>query len=185
MKDEKVYIEGYVVGFLSGTDGTREKKIQVASGEIVSIDENFIYKSIEPQKVIVPQFVADWYEENKDDFEFNIWDWTAFRNEPEKLKNKEFNYWINDAEGNPIQTLVNMHQFGYEVEKEKRYLVRFKGLNRRYIILKYDKYDKTWFLGGELEFDFYKKYHTRQELEEDGFGWVFNCPGIELEEIEE
>lgn len=63
MKNEKIYIEGYVVGFLSGTDGTREKKIQVISGEIVNIDENFIYKSIEPQKVTIPQFVADWIEE--------------------------------------------------------------------------------------------------------------------------
>ena len=86
------------------------------------IDVNGIIKRIEqldePEKVKVPQFVADWYEENKDDFEFNVWDWIAFRNEPEKLENKEFNYWINDGEGTPIQTLVNMHQFGYEVEKE-------------------------------------------------------------------
>lgn len=70
-----------------------------------------------PEKVKVPQFVANWYEKNKDDFEFNVWDWIAFRNEPEKLENKEFNDWINDGEGTPIQILVNMHQFGYEVEK--------------------------------------------------------------------
>ena len=136
------------------------------------------------QKVKVPQFVADWYEEHKDDFEFNVWDWIAFRNELEKLENKEFNSWINDGEGNPIQILVNMHQFGYEIEKEKRYLVKVKGLNRRYIILKYDKYDKTWFLGGELEFDFHRTHHTRKELEQAGFGWVFDCEGIEIEEVE-
>lgn len=73
---------------------------------------------------------------------------------------------------------------GYEVEKEKRYRVKFKGLNRRYIILKYDKYDKTWFLGGELKFDFHRTHHTRKELEEAGFGWVFDCEGIEVEEVE-
>lgn len=33
----------------------------------------------EPEKVKVPQFVADWYEENKDSFEFNVWDWIAFQ----------------------------------------------------------------------------------------------------------
>ena len=71
----------------------------------------------EPEKVVVPQFVADWYEKHKDDFEFNVWDWIAFRDELEKLENKEFTSWINDCEGNPIQILVNMHQFGYEVEK--------------------------------------------------------------------
>lgn len=74
---------------------------------------------------------------------------------------------------------------GYEIEKEKQYLVKFKGLNRRYIILKYDKYDKTWFLGGELEFDFHRTHHTRKQLEEDGFGWVFDCEGIKIEEVTE
>lgn len=177
MKDEKVYIEGYVVGFLSGIDGTREKKIQVASGEIVSIDENFIYKSIEPQKVVVPQFVADWLKLSKSIGRSLFGAMRVFEKDDDVKK------WLQWSENQELFARAWLD--GYEVEEEKRYLVRFKGLNRRYIILKYDKYDKTWFLGGELEFDFYKKYHTRQELEEDGFGWVFNCPGIELEEIEE
>ena len=42
MNKEKVFIEGHEVGFLVDTTGVREKKIQVASGEIVSIDERFI-----------------------------------------------------------------------------------------------------------------------------------------------
>ena len=138
----------------------------------------------ELNKPVIPQFVADWYEENKDDFEFNVWDWIAFRNEPEKLKNKEFNSWINDGEGNPIQTLVNMHQFGYEVEKEKRYLVKFKGFNPSYTILKYHQYDNTWFLGGQSEYEFYRTKHTRKELEQADFGWVFDCEGIEIEEVD-
>ena len=96
------------------------------------------------QKPIVPQFVADWYEENKDDFEFNVWDWIAFRNEPEKLENKEFNSWINDGEDNPIQTLVNMHQFGYTVEKEKRYLVKVKGVCGNHETLNCEKHSKKW-----------------------------------------
>lgn len=29
----------------------------------------------EPQKVTIPQFVADWYEEHKDNLEFNIFDY--------------------------------------------------------------------------------------------------------------
>ena len=41
---------------------------------------------VKREKVKVPQFVADWYEENKDDFEFNVWDWIAFGNEPEKIR---------------------------------------------------------------------------------------------------
>ena len=138
----------------------------------------------EPQKVKVPQFVADWYEENKDDFEFNVWDWIAFRNEPEKLENKEFNYWINDGEGNPIQTLVNMHQFGYTVEKEKRYTIRFKNIRKETRYLKYDRVVENWYFGVEQCSKETKISHTRTELEEADFGWVFDCEGIEIEEVE-
>lgn len=135
------------------------------------------------QKVKVPQFVADWYEEHKDDFEFNVWDWIAFRNELEKLENKEFNSWINDGEGNPIQILVNMHQFGYEVEQEKRYLVKVKGVYHGDLGFSdafggYSFYDKERNLSG------IKYEHTRKELEEANFGWVFDCEGIEVKEVE-
>ena len=139
----------------------------------------------EPQKVIVPQFVADWYEENKDDFEFNVWDWIAFRNEPEKLENKEFNYWINDGKDNPIQTLVNMHQFGYEVEKEKRYLVKIKGICGNHETLNREKHSNKWLFSDREENSLYNTKFTRKELEEAGFGWVFDCPGIEIEEVTE
>ena len=137
-----------------------------------------------PQKVKVPQFVADWYEENKDDFEFNVWDWIAFRNEPEKLENKEFNYWINDGEGNPIQTLANMHQFGYEVEKEKRYRVKVKGVYHGDLGFS-DAFGGYSFYNKERNLSGIKYEHTRKELEEAGFGWVFDCEGIEVKEVTE
>jgi hypothetical protein len=177
MKDEKVYIEGYVVGFLSGTDGTREKKIQVASGEIVSIDENFIYKSIEPQNVVVPQFVADWLKLSKNIGRSLFGAMRVFEKDDDVKK------WLQWSENQELFARAWLD--GYEVEKEKRYRVRFKGFNHRYIILKYDKYDKTWFVGGKIEFEFYRAEHTRKELEDAGFSWVFNCPGIEVEEVEE
>lgn len=137
----------------------------------------------EPEKVKIPQFVADWYEEHKDDFEFNVWDWIAFRDELEKLENKEFTSWINDCEGNPIQILVNMHQFGYEVEKEPKYTVMVKGITGygRYL----NKISKKYCFASENEAYGYTTKHTRKELEEAGFGWVFDCEGIEIEEVEE
>ena len=130
----------------------------------------------EPQKVKIPQFVADWYKENKDDFEFNVWDWIAFRDEPEKLENKEFNHWINDVEGNPIQTLVNMHQFGYEVEKEPKYTVKIKATKH------YFAKDGN----GRIYFSLkYESAFTKIELEKVNFGWVFDCEGIEVKEVTE
>ena len=129
----------------------------------------------EPEKVKVKQFVADWYEENKDSFEFNVWDWIAFRDEAKKLGNREFNNWINNSRENPIQILVNMHQFGYEVE-EKRYTVVAKATKQP---LYYNAMDKKLFFSmGGLATKF-----TRKQLEEAGFGWVFDCEGIEVEEV--
>ena len=71
----------------------------------------------EPEKPVVPQFVADWYEEHKDNFEIYLSglciNFTCHR---ERLNDKLAN-WYEQLENKPIQTLVNMHQFGYEVEK--------------------------------------------------------------------
>ena len=72
----------------------------------------------EPQKVKVPQFVADWYEKNKDDFEGNLFrciNTISSMYEDEELN--DFENWVIEAHTEPFQILVNMHQFGYEVEK--------------------------------------------------------------------
>lgn len=136
----------------------------------------------EPEKVKVPQFVADWYEENKDFFEFNVWDWIAFRDEAKKLENREFNNWVNDSRENPIQTLVNMHQFGYEVEKEKRYRVKLKSNSEEIDYLVDTKANGFRFFSNIYT---QRREHTRKEIEEAGFGWVFDCEGIEIEEVQE
>ena len=130
----------------------------------------------ELNKVKVPQFVADWYEENKDSFEFNVWDWIAFRDEAKKLENREFNNWINDSRENPIQTLVNMHQFGYEVEEEKRYFVKITAAEQYLVRVEDENF--LGFLQSRLRSKF-----TRKQLEEAGFGWAFDCEGIEIEEV--
>lgn len=128
----------------------------------------------EPQPVKVPQFVADWYEEHKDEFEYNVWDWLSSKSELGKIDSK-FAFWLNDVDNTPIQTLVNMHQFGYEVEEEKRYLVKIRA-TKHYIAK-----DGT----GKIFFSLaYKESFTKKELEEAGFGWVFDCEGIEIEEVE-
>jgi len=128
----------------------------------------------EPRKVKVKKFVADWYEEHKDEFEYNVWDWLSSKSELGKIDSK-FAFWLNDVDNTPIQTLVNMHQFGYEVEKEKRYFVKVKA-TKHYISK--DGIGKIFFSLA------YKESFTKKELEDAGFGWVFDCPGIEIEEVE-
>nr|DAN72170.1 MAG TPA: Protein of unknown function (DUF1642) [Caudoviricetes sp.] len=130
----------------------------------------------ESKKVKVPQFVADWYEKHKDDLEYDIWEYILHWGKQQK---SEFYEWMNHANNKPFQTLVNMHQFGYEVEKEKRYIVSLK--NGQPLV-------KTP-LGGNFYFNQNITAEnckaTRKELEKAGFGWVFDCEGVEVEEVEE
>ena len=139
----------------------------------------------EPQKVQVPQFVADWYEENKDDFEGNLFRCAIiFRQLFDGAKLNEFERWFLNASIKAFQILVNMHQFGYTVEKEKRYKVRVKGVHFNSGLI-FDETNKKWFFSSIYEVDHQRGHHTRKELEEAGFGWVFDCPGMEVEEVEE
>jgi gp178 len=135
----------------------------------------------EPQKVVVPKFVADWYEKHKDDLEYDIWEYISHWGKQQK---SEFYEWMNHANNKPFQTLVNMHQFGYEVEKEKRYTVKIIGITNYNSYLNYYKEENEWTIESRMEIDAIRTEHTRKELEEAGFGWVFDCEGIEIEEVE-
>ena len=132
----------------------------------------------------VDQFIADWYEEHKDNLEYNIWDWMKYNLEPKKRENKTFSQWLGKTVNKPVETLIKMKLYGYTVEKEKRYLVKIKGVNKGFTFLKFDKTLDSWYFGNDTEYRYKKNAHTHKELEEAGFGWVFNCPGIEIEEVE-
>lgn len=137
----------------------------------------------EPGKVKVPQFVADWYEANKDDFELNLWVFLTEFDEENIDMSERFGIWLGDEDNNPIQTLVNMHQFGYEVEEEKRYRVKMKNMSEENTYLTF-RFGRTWMLSNFEECEEFRLHHTRKQLEEAGFGWVFDCPGVQIEEVE-
>ena len=135
----------------------------------------------EPQPVKVPQCVADWYLLHYHDFNHSIVN-LCIRLE-DSIDNNDFLKWISNTK-DFIKILVNIHQFGYEVEEEKRYYVRFKWIEEAYSYLTFIKRFDAWTLA-DIKLD--KKFrsaHTRKQLEEADFGWVFDCPGIEIEEVE-
>ena len=68
----------------------------------------------EPEKPVVPQFVADWYEEHKDNFEDSI----QFLCVHGCLPKRKIDTWFDSDDNKPIETLVLMHKFGYEVDEE-------------------------------------------------------------------
>lgn len=132
------------------------------------------------EKPVVPQYVADWYEANKVGFEFNLVDWiNKLPLGIDGVEFTEFDDWLLDDDNKPIQTLVNMHQFGYEVESEKEYVIKLK--NSPQILLYEEKNEEYYF--AEHCGVFSRESHTRKELEEAGFRWVFDCPGVEVKEV--
>lgn len=141
---------------------------------------NTIKQLDEPQKVKVPPFVSVWYRVNKDNLYKNIAylcaNWVKSTTD-----NTLFN-WMSNTD-NFIEILVNMHRFGYEVEKEKRYLVKMKGMSEENTYLTF-RFGHTWMLSNFEECEEFRLHHTRKELEEADFGWVFDCEGIEIEEVE-
>lgn len=170
----------------------KENKSQI----INCIDVNEIIKKIEqldePQKVQVPQSVAEWINSVKTNgLKFKNTYGFYERIEPsddvyrviyyifkESIANKEIRFWV----GENTDTFARAWLDGYEVEKEKQYLVKIKGVACPY--LNYDTINELWFYNQKIEGAYTKTKHTRKELEEAGFGWVFDCPGIEIEEVE-
>ena len=65
-------------------------------------------------KVTVPQFVADWYEEHKDNFEYSVQCLCVQGCKPVR----QIDIWFDNDDNKPIETLVMMHKFGYEVDME-------------------------------------------------------------------
>ena len=143
-----------------------------------------LYDSFFP-KPVVPQYVADWYEKHKDDFEIKLFQCIceAVENYDKNLAN-DFENWLMSEELEVIQTLVNMHQFGYEVEEEIKYRVKLKGISEinRYL----NQEDGEEFLFADSgETEHFRTKFTRKELEDAGFGWVFDCPGVEVKEVDD
>lgn len=160
----------------------RQEAIQTLSkvGKIsVSYAED-LYDSFFP-KPVVPQYVADWYEEHKENIDYELWeylvDWV-------NQKPSDFKEWLN-TNYEAFQTLINMHQFGYEVEKEKRYTVTIKAVLGQHLGRYYLNEELTpQFSRAQFTVNGERPTFTRKELEANGFGWVFTCEGIEIEEVE-
>lgn len=133
----------------------------------------------EPQKVTVPQFVADYIKDAKY-YEWDLDD--AFDHIAEESEESEIYEWFYTL-GN-IDVFARAWLDGYEVEKEPKYTVKIKGKIEENLLV-YGWGIKRYFFARTYNDSSKRGEHTRKELEEDGFGWVFDCPGIEVEEVKE
>jgi hypothetical protein len=135
---------------------------------------------VEREKVTIPQFVADWIKYCKNT---NVTmtrallvgevDFYNYANQKDLSRLTDF-----FIDGKNQKIFARAWLDGYEVEKEKRYWVKLKAVDQYLVSAKDEKF--LGFLQSKLRSKF-----TRKELEDLGFGWVFDCEGIEIEEVEE
>ena len=163
---------------------------------INGIDVNKIVKKIEqldePQKVKVSEEEAKFLET----FDFNCESdvTTALYH----VSRTGWGYYLRDNNGIDLKDLsegfmelenrkrlIKAILDGYEVEQEKRYLVKMNGVKDIMGFLNFGGITKLWFMGDEKNLYGCRTHHTRKELEDAGFGDVFNSPLFEVEEVEE
>lgn len=131
----------------------------------------------EPKKVKVPQFVDDVIEgarEHSPELEDALH--YACSN-----GSQEFTEWYQKKSNRDLFARAWLD--GYEVEEEKRYVVKVKG-NIKENMLVYGEFMERYFFTKSSSLYNVIYSHTRKELEEAGFGWVFDCEGVEVQEVE-
>ena len=145
----------------------------------------------EPQKVVVSEKEAKFLET----FDFNCESdvttalfhvsragWGYYLRDNNGIDLKDLSEGLRELENR--KRLIKAILDGYDVEKEKRYLVKMKGMQKDCVALKKNKDGGYWYLSDTYPYGSTVNFHTRKELEQAGFGWVFDCPGMEVEEVE-
>ncbi|WP_172925161.1 DUF1642 domain-containing protein [Streptococcus sp. 2154] len=168
----EILIKGKIVGLKVLDDRFVENVVKLDYGEQIIAPNDAIYVKDEPQPVKVPQFVADFIEKQK-----KLGHTLSYSIDASMSDIVAEWYWDNS------ELFALAWIFGYEVEKEKRYRVKIKG-NIKENMLVYGELLERYYFTKSLSLDNAIYSHTRKELEDAGFGWVFDCPGIEIEEVE-
>lgn len=132
-----------------------------------------LYDSFFP-KPVIPWYIADYLEKVKS--EGNLTVVGAVNEAPE---GRVGDWLILEKVNIFAKAWVN----GYKVEKEPRYTVRVKGIGGNNSYLNQEDGEDFLFADSEEFGDFRAKF-TRKELEDADFGWVFDCPGVEVKEVE-
>lgn len=135
-----------------------------------------LYDTVVP-KPAIPYYIANYIEEVKSKGDYTV---VGAVNEAPDGRVRD---WLFLEKVNAFAAAwVN----GYIVEGEPRYTVRIKGIKVDKGYLNYDRFSNTWsFEDDDTGVDRFRAIHTRKELESNGFGWVFDCPGVEVKEAED
>ena len=134
----------------------------------------------EVAKVEIPQCAIDILKKAKEQGHTLLRAMNLNYKTEEFYKNKEFRDWLKKPENQELFARAWIE--GYKLKEEKRYQVRLKGLDKDLEYLNF-KHGHVWVFSDNIENEEYRTKHTRKELEEAGFGEVFNSPLFEVEEV--
>ena len=130
---------------------------------------NIVSQIDEPQKPVIPKFVAEWIEKYKKQGKTLYMAMDAIHYSSHPCRD-----WFEVNQ----DTFARAWLDGYEVEKEKKYRVM---LSNKQVLSKDDEFNTVFFVHDTTDL---RAEFTRPELEQAGFGWVFDCEGAEVEEVE-
>ena len=146
--------------------------------EVLPLEEvkNIISQIHEPQKPVVPKFVAEWIDDSRE-YSFDFDEWLDYENQPLKVYN-----WLNpenkrQAELNVLAlvTLIVNGANAVEVEQEKLYTVRIPNPNRTsfpYTLYRKDD-GKIIIIGAGDDYEKREEYQlTEAEIKQD-FEWAW------------
>ncbi|HEM5299102.1 MULTISPECIES: DUF1642 domain-containing protein [Streptococcus] len=141
------------------------KEIKAGVAKIISqIDQ--------PQKVEVPAFIDSYIRYAKAE---GMSLFIAMDN----AQNKESEWIIKNED-----IFTRAWLFGYQVEKERLYTVEVPSITDGMNMLHHS--DNDWYFDEDINNSTSgdSRYHTKFDIEQAGFGWVFNCSGVKVVEVE-
>ena len=128
-----------------------------------------------PEKVTIPQRIAEKIEYCKETDGYSL-----FHAMDYCYNFKECADWLERNE----EVFACAWLDGYEIKKERRYKVVMPNVSSSGGVLTRIKHDDSWIWIDTLGTIVEGRTHTRKQLEDADFGWVFDCPGVEIEEVD-
>lgn len=150
--------------------GTRPKIDQLTTLELTKLLD-------EPKKIEIPQEVADYIEFKKAN-DFHVYG--AMRVIEDHYDKRVPEWFYEDN----IEKFCLAWILGYDIEEEKRYRISMpKARNyKNHAQFLCEKDGKMFWCA---EWHRFRTKFTHKELEDADFGWVFDCQGVEVEEVQD
>ena len=195
---DEVLLKGKIVGFDVDENKCVENVVRLEYGQTLNVPNNDIYITDDivdksKIKVTIPQSVADWIRKCKTFKSFAVS--LSFALQPSVWEanglSGECIEWLTDAENQ--ETFARAWLDGYTIEEEKKYKITLLNRNDGDLYLvnqnadlgdKYGHFSPVVLLFTKCT-NFSEKCYklTKKEVVSYDFGWVFDCPGIKIEEV--